>query len=76
MSKSRPVVAIPSASDFNAVVTMDSKEFSKMCILWMICTFTKIIKGMVIKNKKNECVINSPPKGWCFNFGYPSVGFM
>ena len=49
-SKSKPTVAIPRSSDFYVVITMDLKEMGKMYILWMVYAFTKIIKGMVMKD--------------------------
>ena len=55
----RLVVAIPRASDFNTVVTFDLKEFGKVYVLWMVCVFTKMIKGMVLKDKKAETLIES-----------------
>ena len=42
--RSRPVVAVPRASDFNAVITFDLKEFGKVYMLWMVCVFTNMIK--------------------------------
>ena len=53
------MVAIPRASDFNTVVTFDLKEFGKLYVLWMVCVFTKMIKGMVMKDKKAETLIES-----------------
>ena len=57
--RSRPVVAIPRVSDFNAVVAFDFKEFGKVCVLWMVCVFTQMIKGMVIKDTKAKTLIES-----------------
>ena len=53
------MVAIPRASDFNTVATFDLKEFGKLYVLWMVCVFTKMIKGMVMKDKKAETLIES-----------------
>lgn len=75
MSKSRPAVDIPRATDLNAVSTLDLKKYGKKYIFWMVCAISKIIKGMVIKDKKAEKVIQTVHKGWYMNFGYPSVAF-
>ena len=53
----KSILAIPRASDFNAVVTIDLKEFGKVYELWMVCVFTKMIKGMVMRDKKAETLI-------------------
>ena len=74
-SKPRSTVAIPRATDFNAVVTLDLKEFGKVNVLWMVCVFTKMIKGMVLKDKTADSVLKGLHEGWCLNFGYPTVGF-
>ena len=34
-----------------------------------------MIKGMVMKDKKAERVIESLQSVWCFNNGFPTVGF-
>ena len=74
-SRSRPVVAILRASDFNAVVTMALKEIGKVYILWMVCAFTKMTKAMVMKDKKAETILENLHNGWCLNFGFPLVSF-
>ena len=53
----KSILAIPRASDFNAVVTFDLKESGKVYVLWMVCVFTKMIKGMVMRDKKAETLI-------------------
>ena len=50
-SKSKPVVAISRATDFNSVIVIDLKAAGKENILWMICGFKRFIKGVVLKNK-------------------------
>ena len=74
-SKSKPSVAIPRATDFNSVVTLDLKEFGNTNVLWMICGFTKMLKGAVLKDKTADSVIKGLHGGWCMNYGYPTVGF-
>ena len=74
-SKSKPVVAISRATDFNSVIAIDLKQVGKEHILWMICGFTRFIKGIVLKNKIPESVMKGLHSGWCMNFGFPTVGF-
>ena len=74
-SKPKPAVAISRATDFNSVIAIDLKEFGKENILWMICGFTRFIKGFVIKNKLPENVLKGIHTAWCLNFGFPTVGF-
>ena len=74
-SKSKPSVAIPRVVDFNSVIAIDLKSMGKENILWMICSFTKFIKGIVIKNKLPDTVMEGLHKSWCMNLGYPAVGF-
>ena len=69
-SKSRPSVAIPRATDFNSVVTLDLKQFGNTNVLWMVCAFTKLIKGVVLKDKSAGL-----HRRWCRNFGHSTVGF-
>ena len=49
-SKPKPSVAISRSTDFNSVVAVDFKVVADVYILWMICTFTKFIRGIVLKN--------------------------
>ena len=74
-SKSKPSVAIPKAGDFNEIVALDLKKVGEKYILWMVCTFTKFVKGVVIKDKKAETVMNAVHMEWCMNVGFPSRGF-
>ena len=62
-------------TDFNTVVALDLKTVGDKYILWMICTFTKFVKGVVINDKKAETVMNAVHLEWCMNLGFPSVGF-
>merc|ERR1712030_13939 len=74
-SASKPAVAIPRATDFNSVVSLDLKSMAGKHILWMVCTFTKFIKGAVLKDKTPESVINALHQGWCMEVGFPTVGW-
>ena len=53
-SKSKPVVAISRATDFNSVIAIDLKEMGKEHILWMICGFMQFIKGVVLKKQETR----------------------
>ena len=74
-SRSKPSIAIPRATDFNAIVTLDLKEVGKKYILWMVDAFTRLITGAVLKDKKAETVLDKIENEWCLRYGYPSVGF-
>merc|ERR1711905_36468 len=74
-SASKPAVAIPRATDFNSVVSLDLKSMAGKHILWMVCTFTKFIKGAVLKDKTPESIINALHQGWCMEVGFPTVGW-
>merc|ERR1711984_33400 len=74
-SASKPAVAIPRASDFNSIVSLDLKSAGDKHILWMVCTFTKFIKGAVLKDKTPESVIKALHHSWCMEVGYPTIGW-
>ena len=50
-SESKPSVVIPKAMDFNVIVSIDMKSIGDKYILWMVCAFTKFVKGAVLSNK-------------------------
>ena len=54
---------MPRASDFNSVVTLDLKDIRKLYMFWMVCVFTRMMKGVVLKDKKVEIVIESLHSG-------------
>ena len=66
-SKSKPSVAIPRASDFNSVVAIDLKSVGDRYILWMVCTFTKFVKGAVINDKHPETGMKALHQMWCMD---------
>ena len=74
-SRSRPVVAVPRASEFNSIVTLNLKEFGKVYVLWIVCVFTRMMRGVVLRDKKAESIIKGLYSGWCLTFGFPTVGF-
>ena len=41
----KPKTALPIASSFNEIVTLDLKQFGDKYVLWCICAFTKFIQG-------------------------------
>ena len=74
-SKSKPSVAIPRATDFNSVVSIDLKSIGDKFILWMVCGFTKFVRGIVLHNKRPETIMNALHGTWCMDLGFPTVGF-
>merc|ERR1712237_167354 len=74
-SMSRPIVALPKVTDFNQIVTLDLKQWKSQLILWMVCSFTRFIKGVVIPHKEAVVVMKSVMKDWNCNFGIPSIGY-
>ena len=74
-SFSRPSVALPKVVDINQIVTFDLKKWGPKQILWMVCSFTRFLKGVVLNNKEGPTVINALHKDWICNLGYPSTGF-
>ena len=75
-SKSKPPVAILRAKNFNSVIAIDLKVIGDENILWMVCAFTKFIKGIVIKDNNPETIINGLHEAWCLNFGFTIVRFL
>ena len=55
-SFSRPSVALPKVVDFNQIVTFDLKKWGSKQILWMVCSFTRFLKGVVLNNKEGPTV--------------------
>ena len=54
---SRPKVGLPVANDFNQIVGLDLKIVDKkkgIYILWIVDLFSKLIKGKLIRDKKNH----------------------
>ena len=74
-SLGRPKVAIPKVTDFNQIVAIDLKQIGSKYILWMVCSFTRFISGVVITNKRMETVVDALNNGWNWRFGFPSIGF-
>ena len=74
-TQSKPKVAFNKSTNFNDVVTLDLKDMGDKYILWMICSFSRFIRGVVIGSKTADEVINALHHGWCLPFGFPSQGF-
>ena len=72
-SRSKPSVAIPMATDFNSIVTLYLKEIGKKYILWMVDEFSRMLAGVVLKDKKAETILEKLEMKWCLRYGYPSV---
>ncbi len=71
----KPKIALPNASSFNEVVTLDLKQFGNKHVLWCIDSFTRFIQGKLLRNKKAETILNAINKCWNLSFGIPAVGF-
>ena len=41
----------------------------------MVLAFTRMIKGIVLKDKTAKSVIKGLHRELCMNYGYPTVGF-
>ena len=74
-SIARPRVSLPKARSFNEIVTLDLKEFGSKYVLWMNDSFTRLIQGKLINNKKVDMIIQALTDTWCMNVGFPSKGF-
>merc|ERR1712177_58585 len=71
----KPKVALPKASSFNEIVTLDLKQFGYKYVLWCIDAFTKFVQGKLLRNKKAETVINAINECWNLPFGIPAVDY-
>merc|ERR1712240_478950 len=71
----KPKIALPNASSFNEVVTLDLKQFGDKHVLWCIDSFTRFMQGKLLRNKKAETVLNAINECWNLPFGIPAVGF-
>merc|ERR1712114_113854 len=71
----KPKTALPNASSFNEIVTLDLKQFGNKHVLWCIDSFTRFIQGKLLRNKKAEMILNAINECWNLSFGIPAVGF-
>merc|ERR1712240_115741 len=71
----KPKTALPNASLFNEVVTLDLKQFGNKHVLWCIDSFTRFIQGKLLRNKKADTVLNTINECWNLAFGNPGTGY-
>ena len=71
----KPKVALPKATSFNEIVTLDLKQFGDKYVLWCIDAFTRFVQGKLLKNKKAETVVNAINECWNLAFGIPGTGY-
>jgi transposase InsO family protein len=67
----RPSVALPRATDFNEILTMDLKIWEGKYILYMIDSFSRYTVATVIPRKKPNEVVDAIFKHWVKYFGVP-----
>merc|ERR1712240_48972 len=71
----KPKIALPNASSFNEIVTLDLKQFGNKHVLWCIDSFKRFIQGKLLRNKKAETILNAINECWNLSFGIPAGGF-
>ena len=71
----RPKTTLPKVCDTNQIITWDLKEWNDRYILWLIDSFSRFVKGIVIPNKKKETILKALYYDWCCQMGYPTQGF-
>jgi hypothetical protein len=74
-SQGRPKVSLPKVTDFNEIVSMDLKQFAGVNMLWLICSFTRLRQGVVLKDKEAETVVDALNTTWNWRLTFPSVGY-
>jgi hypothetical protein len=78
-AKSRPVVSLPMASDFNEIMALDLKFVTMnnrtTTILHMIDIFTRYSAGVVVKSKEKHVIVQAILKHWVAIFGTPASLF-
>ena len=65
----RPAVAMPMATEFNEIVTMDLKIWKGKIILYMIDAFTRYTMAVVVQRKEPEMIVDAMMKSWIKYFG-------
>ena len=71
----RRKTTLPKCTHPNQIITWDLKEWGKGYILWMVCSFSRFLKGVYIANMEMETVMEAIYYSWVCNFGIPSEGF-
>ena len=69
-----PKFSFPKATNFNEILSIDLKEIEGKYILWIICSFTRFARGVVLKSKVAKEVVNGLYHGWWLLYGCPSRG--
>ena len=69
----RPSVALPRATDFNEILSMDLKIWEGKYILYMIDSFSRYTVATVIPRKKPNEVVDAVFKHWIKYFGVPQT---
>lgn len=68
---STPKVTLPKATKLNEVTAIDLKQMGKHYILYVVCTLTRFIQGMVINNKEMTTIVAALHQGWCMRWEIP-----
>ena len=70
-SPARPKVGLPVSSDFNECVALDLKErkSNKEYILYAICTFSRLTRGVIIKDKNPSTIVKGILDCWVLGNG-------
>ena len=68
---SRPKVGLPVSNDFNECVALDLKERNnnKEFILYCLCTFSRLTRGVIIKDKNPKTIIQGVLDCWVLGKG-------
>ena len=68
---SRPKVGLPVSCDFNECVALDLKERkgNKEYILYCICTFSRLTRGVIIKDKNPHTIVKGVLDCWVLGKG-------
>ena len=68
---SRPKVGLPVANDFNQCIALDLREriCNKEYILYCICTFSRLTRGVIIKDKKPSTIVRGILDCWVLGKG-------
>ena len=68
-SPSRPKVSLPMSDDFNQCVALDLKELNKKYILYCVCTFSRLTRAVIIRNKLPKTIVSGILKCWVLGNG-------
>ena len=68
-SPARPKVAFPMSDDFNKCVALDLKQRNKKYILYCVCTFSRLTRAIIIKDKLPKTIVSGILKCWVLGNG-------